>query len=126
MKYVMLTYASEDDWTNGDGRGDRIAARSASATALADELIASGELVYAVGLGDPTHTQTLEIRDGVPILTDGTQTSTKEILAGIGIVEVASHDRALEVAARTATVVGRVEMRPLDDALDAKTECELR
>lgn len=123
MKYIMLTYANEDEWAAGaDPLAEEPDAMPVPAGDLIQELIASGEFVYGVGLADPTLTQTLEVRDGVPFVTDGPIAEPEEILAGFGIVDVASHDRALEVAARTATVFGRVELRPLGGDVDTLME----
>jgi hypothetical protein len=119
VKYIVLTYVPEEAWAASEARvrefPDEVYGPT---TQLAEELIASGEFVYAVGLADPTLTQTVEIRDGTAIVTDGPYTQAKEILAGFGIVDVASHDRAMEVAAKSAAVFGRVEMRPLGEVVD--------
>ena len=78
------------------------------------DLAASGEMVSGFGLADPSHTVTVEIRDGRPVASDGPYAEAKEVLAGFGIVDVASHERAVEVAARFASLVRtRVELRPV-------------
>ena len=59
---------------------------------------------------------TVELRDGRPVASDGPYAEAKEVLAGFGIVDVASHDRAVELAARFAGIVRtRVELRPVMD-----------
>jgi hypothetical protein len=66
------------------------------------------------GPADPSHTVTVEMRDGRPVTSDGPYAEAKEVLAGFGIIDVASHDRAVELAARFAAIVQtRVEMRPV-------------
>ena len=73
-------------------------------------------MVTGFGLADPSHAVTVEIRDGRPVASDGPYAEAKEVLAGFGIVDVASHDRAVELAARFAGLVQtRVELRPLMD-----------
>ena len=80
------------------------------------DLAASGEMVTGFGLADPSHTVTVEIRDGRPVASDGPYAEAKEVLAGFGIVDVASHDRAVELAAQFAALVQtRVELRPVMD-----------
>ena len=80
------------------------------------DLAASGEMVAGFGLADPSHTVTVEVRDGRPVASDGPYAEAKEVLAGFGIIDVASHDRAVELAARFATLVqARVELRPVMD-----------
>ena len=78
--------------------------------------IASGEFVYAAGLADPTHTQWVAPSQDGALVTDGPYAETKEHLMSFGIVDVVDNERALEIAAQMATVFGRVEVRPIDDA----------
>lgn len=89
---------------------------------LTEELIASGEFVYAVGLADPTFTQVVEVREGVPVVSDRSYVDGTDVLASFGIVDVTSHDCALEVAARTAAVFGPVEVRPLASGAEGGPE----
>ncbi|GII05410.1 hypothetical protein Pta02_74180 [Planobispora takensis] len=64
------------------------------------ELVESGEFVDARGLAAPVHTRRLQLRDGVPVVTDGPYPQTQEVLAGYTIVECESFDRAARIAAR--------------------------
>jgi hypothetical protein len=114
MKYIMLSYGTQADWDAGaEYQQQHPDEQFGPADELVQPLVESGELVYAAGLADPSHTQTVELRDGVPVVTDGPYAAAKEVLVSFGIVDVASHDRAVEIAARTARVFGRVELRPL-------------
>jgi hypothetical protein len=123
VRYIVLSYLPDDDRVSGSQRlEDRALERSAPTNALADELTASGELVYAVGLADPTLSQTVEIRNGRPVVTDGPDMEAASALTGFEIVDVASHERALQVAARSAAVFGRVVMRPLAGHSDGDDE----
>ncbi len=73
-------------------------------------------MVTGFGLADPSHTMTIEIVDGRPVASDGPYAEAKEVLAGFGIIDVDSHDRAVELAARfSALVQTRVELRPVTD-----------
>jgi hypothetical protein len=67
-----------------------------------NELVESGEFVDARGLAAPVHTRRVQLRDGVPVVTDGPYAETQEVLAGYTIVECESFDRATEIAARLA------------------------
>jgi hypothetical protein len=67
-----------------------------------NELVESGEFVDARGLAAPVHTRRIQVRDGVPVVTDGPYPETQEVLAGYTIVECASFDRATEIAAKLA------------------------
>jgi hypothetical protein len=69
--------------------------------ALNSELIALGELVDAQGLSGP-ETALFVTSDGrePPVVSDGPFPETKELVAGYRLIEVASLDRAIEIAAR--------------------------
>ncbi len=123
MKYMIMTFGDASAWdTLGLGgsqatwSAEEVAEHFRAMGAFYADLAASGEMVSGFGLADPSHTVTVEIRDGRPVASDGPYAETKEVLAGFGIVDVASHDRAVEVAAQFATLVQtRVELRPVMD-----------
>ncbi len=123
MKYMIMTFGDPSDWdTLGLGGSEatwseeEVAAHFRTMSEFYADLAASGELVTGFGLAEPSHTVTVEIRDGRPVASDGPYTEAKEVLAGFGIVDVASHDRAVELAGRFAAIVGtRVEVRPVMD-----------
>lgn len=82
--------------------------------ALTDELAASGELVVSGGLADPATARRVTVRDGVTSTTDGPFAEVKEHLAGFYLVDCATPERAVEVAARVPDAVwGLVEVRPV-------------
>lgn len=115
MRFIMLSYGTRADWDAGrEYQRQHPDDEYGPVDAAAQELQASGELVYAAGLADPTHTQTVELRGGAPVVSDGPFAESKEFLASFGIVDVDSHDRAVEIAAAMAAAFGRVELRPLE------------
>jgi len=70
------------------------------------QLGASGELVSAEGLAGPDQARRVRAgKDGKPI-TDGVFPESKEFLAGYWIVDVASPERAYELAARASAAPG--------------------
>ena len=75
--------------------------------ALNRELEALGELVDAQGLTGPEDARVVT-SDGrrPPVVSDGPFPETKELVAGYRLVEVASLDRALEIAARASAAPG--------------------
>jgi hypothetical protein len=125
MKYMIMTFGDESAW-DALGLGAKEATWSQeevtehfrAMSAFYADLAASGEMVTGFGLADPAHTMTVEIRDGRPVASDGPYAEAKEVLAGFGVIDVASHERAVELAARFAEIVqSRVELRPvMDDA----------
>jgi hypothetical protein len=75
--------------------------------ALNRELTDRGELVDAQGLSGPeaAHFVTSDGRQP-PVVSDGPFPETKELVAGYRLVEVATTDRAIEIAARASAAPG--------------------
>jgi hypothetical protein len=71
------------------------------------ELLDSGELVDAQGLAGPDAAKFV-VSDGVnpAKIIDGPYPESKELLAGYRMVDVASLERALEIAARSSAAPG--------------------
>lgn len=111
MKYMILTYGSQQDYDGMAGKGGERAWSPEEFTAMTDfmtdlnkRLEESGELVETRGLAAPVHTRRVSggLRGGVPVVTDGPYAETQEVLAGYWIVECASFDRATAIAAELA------------------------
>lgn len=130
MKYVIMLYGSQEDYDVLAGRPTGKPAMSPEAVAamheymasIHEDLVESGELVDARGLTAPVHARRVQLKDGVPVVTDGPYPETQEVLAGYTIVECDSFDRATEIAARFVNpdVEGEyVDVRPvLEDISD--------
>ena len=132
MKYMILSYASQQDYDGMAGQTadfpawspEEFAAMVDFMTAFNVELEESGELVETRALAAPVHTRRLGARKGVPFVTDGPYAETQEVLAGYWIVECDSFDRATEIAGRLAAcpapehVVANAyaDVRPIADA----------
>ena len=118
MKYMILTYASQQDY---DGLGGKahpgkpawtaadFAAMGTFMEAFSRQLTESGELVETRGLDAPVHTRRVQLSSGVPVVTDGPYAETQEVLAGYWVVECESFDRATEIAARLTQCPGPAE-----------------
>ncbi len=66
------------------------------------------------GLADPSHTKTVRRTDGGVVATDGPYAEVKEVLVSYAILDCASHERVMEIAARVCDAVGdTVEVRPI-------------
>jgi hypothetical protein len=110
VKYMILTYASQQDYDGmagqaPDGRSwspEDFAAMTSFMQAFNNELVEAGELVETRGLAAPVHTRRLGAQNGVPFVTDGPYAETQEVLAGYWIVECDGFDRATEIAGRLA------------------------
>jgi hypothetical protein len=82
--------------------------------ATARELRDSGELVSIVNLGEPTASKELQFVGGTPVISDRPLLETKEYLAGALLLDCASFERVVELAARIPLVeFRRVEIRPV-------------
>ena len=115
MKYLILIHGNpttRDLWLSFS---DEERAQGLRAYAeLGDDLVASGEMIVSEALGDPSTGVRLPARDDAMVRTDGPFAETKEYLAGFFLLECASLERALEIAARVPEAeFGLVEVRPV-------------
>ena len=118
MKYVILIWSNPTSRELWEGFSDAERAEGFGAyAALDEELAASGELIVSEALADPSATTRVAVRDGRTITTDGPFAEAKELLAGFYLVDCASHERAVEIAARVPGMaeLGLVEVRPVVD-----------
>jgi hypothetical protein len=110
MKYMIMLYGSQQDYDVLTGKpsgkpawsAEEVAAMHGFMESWNADLVESGEFVDAQGLTAPVHARRIQLRDGVPVVTDGPYPETQEVLAGYTIVECESFDRATEIAARLA------------------------
>jgi hypothetical protein len=115
MKYMILAYGSQQDYGSLAGKdGAQPAASAAELAAIGEfltkftgDLAACGELVDTQGLTAPVLARKVQLRDGVPVVTDGPFAETEEVIAGYWIVDCASFDRATEIAVRLNQAPGR-------------------
>jgi len=73
---------------------------------FARDLAAAGELVLAEGLDMPANARVVSGKGGPPVVTDGPFAESKEFLAGFWIVDVATPERAIEIAAAASAAPG--------------------
>lgn len=119
MKYMILTYASQQDYDAmaakpGVGSAwspEDFAAMGAFMETFNRDLSESGELVDTRGLTAPVHSRRVQLQKGIPVVTDGPYAEATEVLAGYWIVECESFDRATEIAARLAGAPGPEHVR---------------
>lgn len=80
------------------------------------ELTDTGELVDAAGLTPPSEAKTVRRRGKNVVLTDGPYAESKEVLGGYWVLDLASYDRAVEIASRVVEFDGgpdSIEIRPM-------------
>ena len=121
MKYVVLIHSNPRPWGHptdaftDEGRAQPQDYHDAAGAAFDDrmrELGERGELVHAVALGDPAHAKVIGWTPDSHPVTDGPYAETAEQLAGFFVIDVASQERAEEVAEWFAQPGGTIELRP--------------
>jgi len=120
VKYMILIYASQQDYNSLTGKPDPqqpawlpadFAAMGAFMESFNKELAESGELVDTKGLTAPVHARRIRLEDGVAVVTDGPYPESEEVLASYWIVECDSFDRATQIAGRLADTPGPEHVR---------------
>jgi len=120
VKYMILIYASQQDYDSLSGRpgpqqpawsSADFAAMGTFMESFNKELAESGELVDTKGLTAPVHARRIRLGGGVPVVTDGPYPESEEVLASYWIVECDSFDRATQIAARLADTPGPEHVR---------------
>ncbi|MDQ6849896.1 MAG: YciI family protein [Actinomycetota bacterium] len=117
MKYLILIHSNPDSRARWETLTDEQRMEFGRAHyALHDALLESGDLVASEGLPDPSAATYVSVRDGRIVATDGPFAEAKEYLAGFYLVDVASLDEAVAIAARVPDAgFGSVEVRPVFD-----------
>lgn len=129
MKYMIMLYGSQQDYDAMAGRPGGKPPMSAEDVAAMHEhmgtyhqaLVDSGEFVDARGLSAPVHARRVQLRGGVKAVTDGPYPETQEVLVGYTVVECASYDRAVEIAAGLLDPGGEgeyVDVRPVAEGVE--------
>ena len=107
MKYILMILVpgggpyQMDTWPKQD-----VEANLSFMKALNQELRKSGELLAVEGLTAPDKAKLVRARKNGPPITDGVFPESKEFLAGYWIVDVATPERAIEIAARASMAPG--------------------
>ena len=116
MKYILLAYTNREGWESVDYTSPEFLAMCEFYEELGKELTGTGEFVATEGLAEPAFTRTVRKQDGVPVAVDGPYAESKEVLASFAILDCASHDRVMEIAARIVAAIGdTVEVRPIQE-----------
>lgn len=83
---------------------------------LREDLEASGELIASEALADPSTATRVTVTPTDTVTSDGPFAEVKEHLAGFFLVDCASRERAVEIAARCPEAMfGLIEVRPVLD-----------
>ena len=98
MKYLLTIYVNAEGL---DARADaaHLAELDAAHTDVQAELKASGEFIEINELSYED-ARSVRVKDGRPLVTEGPFTEGHDITGGFYLVDVASMDRAIEIAGR--------------------------
>lgn len=125
MKYILMMQGKIADWKAQNSTTWPPGAFQAHIDfliSLNKTLTESGELASVVALTSPEESRIVRAGPGgQPAITDGPFPEAKEFLAGYWIVDVDSHERALQIAAVASTAPGPdgapmnmpIEVRPV-------------
>ncbi|MFI0794675.1 YciI family protein [Micromonospora rubida] len=116
MKYLLLSYTPTAAWdaATADVPSDEAMAAFAAYQRFERELTESGEFVAGEGLGHPVVSATVRPTPAGVVATDGPFAELKEVLASFAVIDVASRERAVEIASRIVEVLGEpIEVRPI-------------
>lgn len=121
MKYVILIHSNPKPWGHptsqltDEGRAlppGQLEAMDKEFDTLLTELSTSGELVMGEALADPRESTVYQWRSGGSLASEGPFAETQEQLAGFFLINVATRERAEQVAAQFAGPGSHVELRP--------------
>lgn len=112
MKYLLMITFNPANW-DLLSEADREAVFRAH-DEFRQRIVETGELISTEPLADPSHSATVRIRHGSPIVTDGPFIEAKEYVAGYYLVDCADRARAIELAGQLPEATfGAIEVRPL-------------
>ena len=97
MKYLAIIYGNQELWNSF--APDELNKAIGEQDAFNKTYYETGELLGAYGLSDAAQSSVVRVRDNLPAVTDGPYLETKEHLASFYMLDVASRERALELAA---------------------------
>ncbi|WP_194919785.1 YciI family protein [Catenulispora rubra] len=124
MKYLLLIYGNEEKWASIPE--EILEKERAKQDAWNKRYHATGELLGAYGLGGESEASLVRTKDGSPFTTDGPYLEAKEFVCSLYLLDVASAERAREIAAEMPWAADTgVEVWPvLHDAFGAGPDGE--
>lgn len=116
MKFLCLAYEAEEIFTSMSAAEWEALRRET--LDYVEQLQRAGKLVLTNALQSARMAQTLQIRGGKLLLTDGPFAETKEQLGGFFLIDVADQEEAIRVASDWPSArLGKIEVRPVEEAL---------
>jgi len=117
MKYMLLIHHDERAW-NGLSEAERqqiyLEYRH-----LIQELESSGQYLVGDQLQPATTANTVRVREGKRLVTDGPFAETREQIGGFFLIEAKDLDEANNIASRIPSArMGAIEIRPVVESAD--------
>jgi len=112
MKFMLLIYHDEHSWNSlPENERQQIYLEYRQ---LIEELTAGGQYLSGDQLQPATTAQSVRVRDGEQLVTDGPFAETREQVGGFFMIEADSLDEAKSIAARIPSArTGTIEVRPV-------------
>ncbi len=117
MKYMMLvcvdpTRFADDEAPDAADTGDTADTGDSGSFPWLDDVIARGIRLHGDRLRPAEEARTVLVRDGEILVSDGPFAETKEIICGYDMLECASLEEAVQVAAaHPVAAFGKIEVR---------------
>ena len=112
MRYMLLIYASEEDYSHMTSEEQATIMQGHST--FAQEAMQLRILMGGAPLQHTSTARTVRVRNGKTLVIDGPFAETKEQLAGTYILECKNMDEAIELASKIPDAhYGSVEIRPV-------------
>lgn len=109
MKYMLLIYSNEGDWTDAEREACFV-----ESTQVTHELHAQGKFLGASPLHPVSTATSLRIRQGKRLISDGPFAETHEQLGGYFLIDAKDLDEAINIASRVpGAKKGTIEIRPI-------------
>ena len=117
MRYVCFVY---EDAAEMASRSDAYEAEVTQEHLDYDAAMqAKGQFVFADALAPPPASKVVRRRDGRTLVTDGPFAETKEHIGGFIVIEAASFEEAIEIAAGIPSArLCAIEVRPVRDLIE--------
>jgi hypothetical protein len=112
MNYMLLIYHDEQAWNSHTEAERQEIYREYRQ--LRDELTARGQFLTGDQLQATTNANTVRVRNGKQLVTDGPFAEAREQLGGFFLIAAKDRDEATAIAARIPSArEGSVEIRPV-------------
>jgi hypothetical protein len=113
MKFLMLV-CWDAETMNAQTEPDPAEVQAEESFPWLDDVQSRGIWITGDQLAPPRRALSIRVRDGERVVTDGPFAETKEAVGGFDIIECASLEEAVEIAAgHPVAAVGTIEVRPL-------------